>query len=183
MSDLREAYATRRELFLVPLAEKLEKALHEDFKDVNRIDRISVRAKSIDSFMAKSGKEQDGEKKYADPLNQIQDQIGSRIVTYYLDDVEKVEAVVLKYYRHIEQRKVVPDSESEFGYFGKHLILFIPDELTDDHLDPDGYPNFFELQIKTLFQHAWGEANHDLGYKPAWEWGPEDKRQIGMALP
>ncbi|WP_244619298.1 hypothetical protein [Rhizobium sp. 18055] len=30
----------------------------------------------------------------------------------------------------------------------------------------DLVPNFFEIQVKTLFQHAWSEANHDLGYKP-----------------
>ena len=26
-------------------------------------------------------------------------------------------------------------------------------------------PVYFELQIKTVFQHAWGECEHDLNYK------------------
>ena len=37
-------------------------------------------------------------------------------------------------------------------------------------------PGFFELQIKTLFQHAWSEANHDLGYKPETPFDTNQKR-------
>ncbi|MFC1763625.1 GTP pyrophosphokinase family protein [Planctomycetota bacterium] len=181
MGDLREAYELRRVQFLTPLAKELEEALHKDFDAIDRIDRIVARAKTVDSFMKKAAKEERGIKKYDDPLNQIQDQVGARIVSYYLDDIERIQEVVFRYYRHIEERTVVPDSESEFGYFGKHFILLLPKDLINGPVGPEGYPNFFELQIKTLFQHAWGEANHDLGYKPAWEWESEDKRQIAFA--
>ncbi len=60
----------------------------------------------------------------------------------------------------------VPDSEWEFGYFGKHYILLLPRDVIDPGIDQNLVPEFFELQVKTLFQHAWSEANHDLGYKP-----------------
>jgi ppGpp synthetase/RelA/SpoT-type nucleotidyltranferase len=47
-----------------------------------------------------------------------------------------------------------------------HYILLMPTELIDSDVPNPIVPEFFELQIKTVFQHAWSEANHDLGYKP-----------------
>ncbi|VWC21086.1 hypothetical protein BST28156_05883 [Burkholderia stagnalis] len=71
----------------------------------------------------------------------------------------------MKYFNRIEANTLIPDSPKQFGYEGRHLVLAIPEELFEDEEHYDA-PDFFELQIKTLFQHAWGEAEHDLSYKP-----------------
>jgi ppGpp synthetase/RelA/SpoT-type nucleotidyltranferase len=131
-----------------------------------RIDRITARAKNVDRFLKKAAVRVDGNLKYTEPLSQIQDQIGARIVVFYKSDVEQIDAHAKRYFRAIEYQKVVPDSESEFGYFGHHLVLVMPTDVIENDMDQDLIPNYFELQIKTLFQHAWSEADHDLGYKP-----------------
>ncbi len=159
-------YASRFINVLQPIAKSLEDYLHGILTDHPRIDRITARAKSVDSFLRKAATTAGSGLKYTEPLEQIQDQLGGRIVVYYLCDVEKVERVVNDYLRAIENQTVVPDSESEFGYFGHHLILRLPTDVIDDSWDEALVPRFFELQIKTMFQHAWSQADHDLGYKP-----------------
>jgi putative GTP pyrophosphokinase len=167
---LADNYRHRFTSALVPIAEALEQQLHSYLSEELHIDRISARAKSVDRFLDKAAKAVDGSNKYSDPLNQIQDQIGARIITFYVSDIKIISSVVEKYYRVAESKTVVPDSEWEFGYFGKHYIALLPRELIDPSVDDESLiPEFFELQIKTLFQHAWSEANHDLGYKPGSE--------------
>lgn len=164
--NLRKEYSSRFNRSLQRLAGNLERHLKDHLQSVPRVDRISARAKSIDRFVAKSEKFQGGSRKYSDPLNQIQDQIGARIITFYLSDVEVIKKEIERYYRPIESKDLIPESASEFGYVGKHYILILPPDVVDGDIAGSDVPDFFELQIKTLFQHAWSEANHDLGYKP-----------------
>lgn len=166
MTELEKEYRRRFDGVLERLAHALSGHLAEHLGGEPRIDRVTARAKTVDRFMAKANTVVDGKSKYSEPLQQIQDQIGGRIITFYLSDVDRVAEVVNRYYRPIESREVVPDSEWKFGYFGRHFILFMPSDLIGSDMDHDSIPQFFELQIKTLFQHAWSEANHDLGYKP-----------------
>jgi putative GTP pyrophosphokinase len=180
VKSLKDAYAERRERVLAPLAKRLEAHLGSLFGNIPRIDRISVRAKSVDRFLGKAAKQENGKSKYDDPLNQIQDQLGARIVTFYASDVERIRLEVERYFRYIESKKIVPESEREFGYEGRHFILFVPQDLIDEKLDRDESVEFFELQIKTLFQHAWSEAEHDLGYKPSSKLTIEQKRRLAF---
>ena len=180
IDDIESAYRLRYDRVLVPLAARLEQHLREQLRPVRRVDRVAARAKSVDRFVAKAKKRNGEGFKYTQPLSQIQDQIGARIIVFYLQDVDIVSAIVDEYYRKIERLDIVPDSESEFGYFGKHFVLFLPSDLFDANLPADDAPKFFELQIKTLYQHAWAEANHDLAYKPTCELTTDQKRKIAF---
>lgn len=180
--DVRSQFETLRANVLVPLAARLEAYVRNCVISCKRVDRVSARAKDVERFVAKAAKvREDGQLKYTDPLHQIQDQVGARIVVYYLEDVEAVSRCVEEYLRPIERQMIVPDSEKEFGYFGKHYIMLMPTDVYDDETATIGVaPRFFELQIKTLFQHAWSEAEHDLGYKPGTPLNADQKRKMAF---
>ncbi|MEW6451173.1 MAG: hypothetical protein AB1490_11015 [Pseudomonadota bacterium] len=166
VETLGRSYQTRYDEALIPIAKALHQYIAEIFKGEPRIDRIAARAKDPESFLKKATAQIDGRNKYSEPLAQIQDQIGARIIAFYRSDVDRVDAIIKKFFTPIEFRDRIPESEWEFGYFGRHYVLVLPTDVKDDSIDKKHVPDFFELQIKTLFQHAWSEADHDLGYKP-----------------
>lgn len=181
-SELNLRYTLRHEVVLSPLADSLVEYLSEILSGVERIDRVQARAKSPSRFMAKATKEFDGQRKYSDPINEIQDQVGARIITFYLDDVDEVVKKIDRYFHSIEKRKVAPDNDREFGYFGTHYIVPVPTDILRPEWGESQRPEFFELQVKTLFQHAWSEANHDLGYKQlSGQIGPDEHRKMAWA--
>jgi putative GTP pyrophosphokinase len=179
--ELEREYTARYEELLKPLAARIQDFLADVVRDVPRVDRVSARAKSPPRFLAKASKEVEGSRKYLQPFRQIQDQIGARVLVFYLRDVDAVSKVVNQYFKGIEERALIPDSESEFGYIGQHFILAVPEDVypADDAL-LTRIPKFFELQVKTLFQHAWSEASHDIAYKPVTELTSLHKRQLAF---
>lgn len=179
--ELLAEYTDRHDQILKPLAEALTRHLQDNLSGIKRIDRIAARAKSPLRFVAKAMKaKDDGGAKYDQPFEQIQDMVGARVIVFYKQDVDVVTEAIHRYYKPIEQRELIPERESEFGYFGKHFILVLPEELFEDNADRTRSPVFFELQVKTLFQHAWSEAGHDLAYKPNAELSRLQKRLIAL---
>lgn len=160
MSDLTAAYTKRFNLVLEPAAEALCEFLEPIFCELPGVCRVSTRPKKIKSFLDKAATVDDGSAKYADPLNEIQDQLGALVVTRFLIDIQPVADIVESTFRRIERQHIEPESENEFGYVGQHYILFLPGDV-----GADPSIKFFELQVKTLFQYAWSETNHAIGYK------------------
>ena len=153
MSDeLSAEYAGRLTHILLPLAERLERYIIECIADMPRVDRISARAKTLDSFMKKAAKvNSDGSPKYRDPLVEIQDIVGVRIIVFYTDDGERAVEIIQKYLHPIEERRVVPESDWEFGYSGRHMVLAVPEDVITDDGDRVRMPEFFELDQRLCF--------------------------------
>jgi ppGpp synthetase/RelA/SpoT-type nucleotidyltranferase len=182
--SLEDLYSTRYSQVLKPIAASLELLLADYMKatpTVPRIDRIAVRAKSPESFLAKASKKKCGQNYYSDPLAQIQDQIGARIILFYLSDVGVACERVMKYMTVAEEQVKEPKSEWQFGYFGKHYILSLPFDAVPADIDREAAPRHFELQVRTLFQHAWSEADHDIVYKAKQDLTPLQLRQCAFA--
>jgi ppGpp synthetase/RelA/SpoT-type nucleotidyltranferase len=178
MNEAIAEYERRYHAFLNKIANNLEALLLDHLRDVPDIDRIVARAKSPDRFAEKARRTENGQPKYQRPLTEIQDQVGGRVIVFYLDDVRTVKEVIMRYFQPIEARELVPESQWAFGYFGQHFVLPLPRDVVPKDVNLEDVPRFCELQIKTLFQHAWSEANHDLGYKAKRTLLPEQERRL-----
>lgn len=170
MKKIEEEYRIRFDNVLLRIAVSLTSHLQDYLSGEPHIDRVMARAKAVDSFVEKARRESaDREPKYTEPFRQIQDQIGARIIAFYKSDVARLDQFVMKYFTPIEIKNHVPERDEEFSYFGRHFVLRLPTDVIAPDMDRSLVPDFFELQVKTLFQHAWSEAEHDLGFKPGAE--------------
>lgn len=174
-----DEYSARYSI-LVQTAEKLQLYLKQLVSELQRVDSVVARAKDPSRYLVKATKPDDtGKPKYTDPKYEIQDQIGARINVLYLFDVEIVRRHLINFMNHIEEAPKSPISHEAFGYVGHHFIFQLPDDvIADEHKEE--IPEFFELQIKTLFQHAWSETHHDLGYKSKRDLTSDERRHIAF---
>lgn len=100
-------------------------------------------------------------------LEDVTDLVGVRVITYFESDVNVVSRLVegayeVDWINSVDKSKMRdPD---RFGYMGVHYVV----------RSLEGTPEFaglaaaqfpFEIQIRSILQHAWAEIEHDLGYK------------------
>ena len=114
---------------------------------------LEYRVKSEDSLAGKL--ELKGGKYHS--LKDITDVIGLRIITFYIDDVDKVASAVERHFdvdweNSVDKRKAL--EIDSFGYLSLHYVCKVP-----------GMDYKMEIQMRTILQHAWANMNHDTGYK------------------
>jgi len=146
---------------------------------------VEGRTKSVSSFAAKAAKQRDGKPLYDDPLTQITDQIGVRVITYVLSDVSAVADLLASTFTVLDDRDLGQETASEgrFGYSSRHVLLTPePDHASVTVLEElGGQPA--SVQLRTVLQHAWAEFEHDIRYKgqvPE-EFGPDLDRRFTLA--
>jgi ppGpp synthetase/RelA/SpoT-type nucleotidyltranferase len=161
------SYAARHDELVQAGAEALQ--LVVDVLDEAGINYLTVsgRTKSVASFAQKATRAVDGVRLYVDPLREIGDQLGVRVITYVRDDVDAVAELLADQVVVTDDRDLGRETASEgrFGYASRHL------QFTLDAAR-EGIPAYTHLrgrnvqvQIRTVLQHAWAEFEHDIRYK------------------
>ena len=154
---------------LLPLCKELDRVIPEKLKDFFAEAGIIVAAVEhrIKEEGSLAGKLKLKGGKYRDIFD-ITDLVGIRVITFYIDDVDKVASVLERLFEidwenSIDKRKA-HDIDS-FGYLSLHYICRIPDSAYSDPEHPEVNKIRFEVQMRTVLQHAWANMNHDTGYK------------------
>jgi ppGpp synthetase/RelA/SpoT-type nucleotidyltranferase len=168
---------------LCPKYKQLSEKIALLLKEVLEIEKINThfisnRAKEIESFSRKIENP-----KYTDPLNQVTDLAGIRIIVYVEDDVKKIAALVSNLF-DIDSANSLDKSkelgEDRVGYKSVHFVC----QFKNDRANLPEYVKFknlkFEIQIRTILQHSWAEIEHDKNYKFAGELPPEIKRRFKL---
>ena len=176
--DVHVQFDARRSL-LEYVSRMLEQETTEALSGYGHIDRISFRVKGTESFGKKVQEAAEANRPYGDPLVEIEDQIAGRVIVFFLQDLAAVEQRLRQVYTTVEATHKQPPKDEEFGYESHHLICLIPPQV-----QPEGWsgrkdvPKTFEMQVRTLFMHAWAEPQHDLAYKGASDLPKEIRREL-----
>ena len=145
---------------------ELEKIVSSIINDIAKSSGIPVmgiehrvkQEKSLAGKLARSGD-------WYQKLSDLMDLFGARIILYFADDVDKIGKLIENTFvidrEHSSDKRTLLDPNT-FGYLSLHYICSLP---TDK-----GYPESltkirFEIQIRSILQHAWAQINHDMGYK------------------
>ena len=98
------------------------------------------------------------------------DLVAFRIITYLESEIKLIEAALRSYF-HVDEKKSVDKrigtNPNEVGYRSLHLICKLGQSRATlpEHSGCHGIP--FEIQVRTVLEHAWAEIEHKQNYKSA----------------
>lgn len=159
-------FAQKRELF-GHMASDLEDILPTLIaREGIAISNLSIRIKNEEKLRRKVRFKHKYER-----LSDITDVIGCRVITLFEDDVERVQSLIAREFDVVEvvERRRKMQEGVDFGYNSLHMIV----RFSGARVQLAEYQPYadvaFEIQIRTVLQHAWAEIEHGLGYKNDFE--------------
>lgn len=128
---------------------------------------VQARAKTITSFAEKAARKA---YKYRDPVHQITDLCGARVVTQTQDEVKDICKFIEANFAVDEANSLDTRArmkETEFGYLSFHYVVQMKRrELLGVPIPIEEIgERKAEIQVRTLLQHAWADITHDRLYK------------------
>ncbi len=176
MTEIKKWYETNKGRY--ESCGSYAKALIESLLDsaVVSYHSIDCRIKTEASYLEKCERKQ-----YANPTSEITDFCGLRIICYTNQDVSAVRNIIEKEFdidaaNSEDKRSKMKDDQ--VGYLSVHYIALF-NKARCNLPEYSAYKGLkFEIQIRTLLQHAWAEIEHDRNYKFSAELPKEIKRRF-----
>lgn len=173
-----------QDLVFISAAESIRNSivgrLHDD--GLNHHD-VRFRVKSEKSVQEKLGRRnENGELKYPGGIAHLDDLIGVRVILFVETDIEAVAIALSSQFicHEDEDKTAMMRKNGGIGYAGRHLTLEVP-ATNPPNGCADCVGQRFEVQIRTVLQHAWAEFEHDIRFKGTSGGNAEISRAFTMA--
>ncbi|HXQ27226.1 MAG TPA: hypothetical protein VN822_12520 [Candidatus Acidoferrales bacterium] len=137
-----------------------------------KVNEIQCRAKDAKAFGKKAttpNEQNPEEPKYKNPMSDITDLAGIRVITFFPRTVNEVCQLIQNEFAVIERVDHTASAarEQRLGYQSVHYLV----RLAGNRNNLSEYKKFdgltAEIQVRTVLQHAWAEIEHDIRYKSA----------------
>ena len=126
---------------------------------------VQSRAKGVASFSEKIISKD----KYTNPLIDMTDLCGARVIVHFKNHVEKVCSFIMENFEVDEANSLDLKSRlkvSEFGYRSIHYVITLKkDNILGVHVEEKFKSMKAEVQVRTLAEHIWADISHDRIYK------------------
>jgi len=154
--------------------------------DLGNIKVPSVaRVKKVDSFISKA-LYRDKSKNYTNPLYDINDKVGTRVILLTTDQIAEVQKALCGYSGwHAEIDKNISSevelAPTSFGYLAVHVIVR-PRKNSGNEQDDALTPIACEIQLKNILHHAYSEVSHSTVYKGPYRHDTELLRKLALSM-
>lgn len=166
---------------VLPKHELLERSVSsivENLLKSNGVDYLAVtgRVKEFESVVKKIRR-----KGYKDPVSQLTDLTGIRIIVFFESQVARVAELISQTFNIDHRSSSNKDASllvNQMGYRSSHFVCDLGPKRKDlpEYEGLDGLK--FEFQVRTVLQHAWAELAHDRNYKFSGKLPPAAERKL-----
>lgn len=163
----------RRYGFYADLASVVKRIVEESLKrrDI-KVNSVEARAKDPSSFGKKAAQPSDADPsrpKYPNPLDEITDLAGVRVITYFPSTLGYLDEMLSEEFRIVERSDKGAEliEEDRFGYQSIHYLVKLSSQRSRLPEYEPFADSIAEIQVHTILQHSWAEIEHDIQYKSA----------------
>lgn len=128
-----------------------------------KIHVIEHRIKDLISLIGKAAS-----KSHDYSLKEIKDIVGLRVVTLFLSDLPKIDAIISNELLIISKDDKTTGDDSAVGYRSVHYICTFKPEYSGPRYKKIAGEQF-KVQVRTLCMHAWSAVSHYIEYKGDWD--------------